>query len=46
MRATTRIAQGFVCVADAFKLGRLAVGRMLLDLLKVRVADPLIVGIG
>jgi hypothetical protein len=43
--ATTWIPQDFVCVADAFKRSRRAVGRILLHFAKVRLADPLIAGI-
>jgi hypothetical protein len=43
--ATTRIPQDFVCVSDAFKRSRRAVGRILLHFAKVRFADPLIAGV-
>jgi len=44
-RATSRIPQDFVCVADAFKRSRRMVGRILLYFAQICVADPLIVGI-
>ena len=43
--ATTRIPQDFVCVADAFKRSRRAVGRILFHFAEVCLADPLIAGI-
>jgi len=43
--ATTRIPQYFVRVTDAFKRSRRTVGRILLHLRKVGLADSLITGI-